>query len=61
MGCSFVAAGHLQDYGGLECGNTHFHMSLQDKLNCKDKADFWGNKTHNIGEAGVSNDYICRK
>ena len=60
MGCSFVAAGHLQDYGGLECGNTHFHMSLQDKLNCKDKADFWGNKTHNIGEAGVSNDYICR-
>ena len=30
MGCSFVAAGHLQDYGGLECGNKHFLMSLQD-------------------------------
>ena len=60
MGCSFVSAGHLQDYGGLECGNTHFIMSLQDKLKCTDKVDFWGNKTHNIGEAGVSNDYICR-
>lgn len=58
-GCSFIAGGHLGDFG-IEYGNTHFLMSLQEKLNCKYKSDFWGNGYHNIGEAAVSNDYICR-
>ncbi|MGA0276906.1 MAG: hypothetical protein ACO3LF_03290 [Candidatus Kariarchaeum pelagius] len=58
-GCSFVAGGHLGDFGD-EYGNTHFLISLQEKLDCKYKSDFWGNKNHNIGEAAVSNDYICR-
>ena len=58
-GCSFVAGGHLGDFG-VDYGNTHFFISLQEKLNCKYKCDFWGNKTNNIAEAAVSNDYICR-
>jgi len=58
-GCSFVAGGHLGDFGE-NYGNTHFLMSLQDKLNCKYKSDFWSNKSYNIAKAGKSNDYICR-